>query len=94
MNPNRVPGGAYVALMCDGVSVDLSSELAHSDPPRLFINDEGNVEAHVEDVPEGCEFTNGGGFIQQNIQTVLKVRENLCKIAQSYSDHKWLQETK
>jgi len=55
MNPNKVPGGAYVALMCpDGTSVDLSSELANSDPPRLFINDGGNVEAHVEDVPEGC----------------------------------------
>ncbi len=55
MNPNKVPGGAYVALMCpDGTSVDLSSELANSDPPRLFINDANNVEAHVENVPEGC----------------------------------------
>ena len=74
MSPAKVPGGAYVALMCDGVSVDLSSELAHSDPPGLFINDGGNVEAHVEDVPEGCMVYLGvkysPGLKGENVQSI------------------------
>jgi len=52
MIPAKVPGGAYVALMCDGVTVDLSDELA--DSGALKINNDGFVEAHVEGVPEGC----------------------------------------
>jgi len=54
-NPNKVPGGAYVAMMCpDGTTVDLTSELADADPPQLFRNDLGVLEAHVEDVKAGC----------------------------------------
>ncbi len=75
MNPKKVPGGAYVALMCpDGTSVDLSSELANSDPPRLLINAAGNVEAHVEDVPEGCMVFLGvkysPGLKGENVQSI------------------------
>ncbi len=54
-NPAKVPGGAYVWMMCpDGTTVDLTSELAHADPPQLFRNDFGVLEAHVEDVKAGC----------------------------------------
>jgi len=54
-NPAKVPGGAYVAMMCpDGTTVDLTSELAHADPPQLFRNDLGVLEAHVDDVKAGC----------------------------------------
>ena len=52
MNPAKVPGGAYVALMCGEQTIDLSDELAESG--ALKINDAGFVEAHVEDVPAGC----------------------------------------
>ncbi len=52
MNPKKVPGGAYVALMCGEQTIDLSDELAESG--ALRINDDGFVEAHVEDVPAGC----------------------------------------
>jgi cysteine-rich repeat protein len=52
MNPKTVPGGAYVALMCGEQTIDLSDELAESG--ALRINDDGFVEAHVEDVPAGC----------------------------------------
>jgi len=52
-NPAKVPGGAYVAMMCDEVTVDLTSELAKSG--ALFRNeDTGVLEAHVDDVKEGC----------------------------------------
>jgi len=54
-NPAKVPGGAYVWMMCpDGTTVDLTSELANADPPQLFRNDFGVLEAHVEDVKAGC----------------------------------------
>ncbi len=54
-NPAKVPGGAYVAMMCpDGTTVDLTSELANADPPQLFRNTAGVLEAHVEDVKAGC----------------------------------------
>ncbi len=52
MNPAKVPGGAYVAIMCDGVTEDLSDELAESGALRF--HSFGFVEAHVEDVPAGC----------------------------------------
>jgi len=52
MNPKKVPGGAYVALMCGEETIDLSDELAESG--ALKINDDGFVEAHVDDVPAGC----------------------------------------
>ena len=52
MNPAKVPGGAYVALMCGEETIDLSDELAESG--ALKINDDGFVEAHVDDVPAGC----------------------------------------
>ncbi len=52
MNPAKLPGGAYVAIMCDGVTEDLSDELAESGALRF--HPDGFVEAHVDDVPAGC----------------------------------------
>jgi len=52
-NPAKIPGGAYVAIMCDGETEDITKELAKSG--ALFRNeDTGVLEAHVEDVKAGC----------------------------------------
>ena len=29
---------------------------------------------------EGCRFANGGGYIQQDLQTVIKARKELCSL--------------
>ncbi len=52
-NPAKIPGGAYVAIMCDGETEDITKELVKSDD--LFRNEDTRmIEAHVDDVPEGC----------------------------------------
>lgn len=38
----------------------------------------------------GCDFANGGGYIQHAAGTFYSVRENLLKIAKETCDHRWI----
>lgn len=49
--------------------------------------------ARLSEKPSSCNFANGDGFILQNEDTFIKVRESILKIGQRYTDHKWLQES-
>jgi len=40
-----------------------------------------------------ANFQAGDGYIQHSVRTVLNVRASICKKAQEYSDHHWLQST-
>lgn len=53
------------------------------------------VVSKLQPIPknDGCEFTNGGGYVQQLPAVVVSVRVALLKIAQEASTHKWLQES-
>ena len=71
-NPAKIPGGAYVAMMCDGETEDITKELAKSG--ALFRNDLGVLEAHVDNVPEGCMVYLGvkysPGLKGENVQSI------------------------
>lgn len=41
----------------------------------------------------GCGFQNGGGYLQHDKNTFMKVRNELCEIANEISPHKWFKET-
>ena len=74
MNPAKVPGGSYVAIMCDGFTEDLSDELAESGALRFHTD--GFVEAHLEDVPAGCMVflgvKYGPGLKGENVETAVQ----------------------
>ena len=41
-----------------------------------------------------CDFSNGAGYIQHNIETVISVRNQFLRfIQQEYSTHRWIQDT-
>lgn len=44
------------------------------------------------DLP-GCEFENGGGYLQHDGDTFLKVRNALLELAKEQIKHRWIQET-
>ena len=60
-------------------------------------------EANLEEVkiimsqlpvrPDGCDFDNGGGFIQHDKDVLIAVRARFCEFAKRYTDDKWLQQT-
>lgn len=43
---------------------------------------------------DGCEFSNGKGFIQHDLSTIKKVKLSLLNEIEKYIDHKWVQQTK
>lgn len=49
------------------------------------------LEDRLPTIPENF-FSNGGGFIQHNEKTFMEVRVAVLKIAQRFSNHKWLQQ--
>ena len=43
--------------------------------------------------PDGCDFSNGSGFLLHDEVTFLNARRSFCEFAKRYTDHKWLQDT-
>src|SRR4051812_42242313 len=53
------------------------------------------VISRLEPKPEipGSVFENGGGYLQHDPKTFLKVRHDLLKLAMAECDHRWLTES-
>ena len=51
------------------------------------------IISELEDKPDNCEFSNGGGYIQHDLNEVLRLRIEFLEFCKRYTDHKWIQET-
>lgn len=56
------------------------------------------VDNIMKDLPplpkdEGCEFTNGGGYVQHDKICLRKVKINLLEEIKKHINHKWVQQT-
>lgn len=47
----------------------------------------------TEGLLPGCEFGNGGGYLQHDEETVRQVKLGLLREAQQLTDHKWIQQS-
>lgn len=43
--------------------------------------------------PGSRDFSNGGGYLQHDVDVLLKTRNRFLEFVKRYSDHKWIQES-
>lgn len=43
--------------------------------------------------PDSCDFSNGGGYVQHDAETLLKARNRFLEFVKRYTDHKWIQQS-
>jgi hypothetical protein len=62
---------------------------------ELLIKRVDEIMALLPKIPkdDGCNFANGGGYIQHEKTTLRNAQIQLLEICKEYIDHKWIQQT-
>lgn len=51
------------------------------------------IMSKLPERPDTCAFSNGGGFIQHDKESLLDIRNEYLEFCKIYTDHKWIQQT-
>lgn len=56
-------------------------------------SDIDQIISMLPEKPNTCEFSNGGGYIQHEMESFMKTRNAYLEYVKVYTDHKWIQQS-